>query len=82
MQSTFEEKFSEFVGIPCRAVSNAGSGLLAILDYIDVRSKDVVVPANTFWATPQAGAETCLLRSRRGYKKPQRECNDCRFTAE
>ena len=37
-----------------RAVSSGGAGLLAILDYLDVREKEVIVPANTFWATAQA----------------------------
>ena len=40
--------------IPARAIANGGAGILAILDYLDVRGRDVIVPANTFWATPQA----------------------------
>ena len=54
MQKIFEKKFKEFCGVESRAVANGGAGLLAILDYIDVRDKEVVVPANTFWATAQA----------------------------
>lgn len=54
MQKTFENKFKEFCGIESRAVSNGGAGLLAILDYINVKDREVVVPANTFWATAQA----------------------------
>lgn len=54
MQKAFEKKFEEFCGIESRAMSNGGAGLLAILDYIDVKDKEVVVPANTFWATAQA----------------------------
>jgi len=50
----FEEKFSKYIGIEARAVANGGAGLLAILEYINVKDKDVIVPANTFWATPQA----------------------------
>ncbi len=47
----FENKFSSFVGIESKAVSNGGVALLSILDYIDVRNKEVIVPSNTFWAT-------------------------------
>ena len=54
MQRLFEQKFSEFIGVESRAVVNCGAGLLAIMDYIDVRGKEVIVPANTFWATSQA----------------------------
>lgn len=54
MQKKFEEKFSEFCGIESRAVSSGGTGLLSILDYVDVKNKDVIVPANTFWATAQS----------------------------
>jgi dTDP-4-amino-4,6-dideoxygalactose transaminase len=54
MTRRFEEEFGEFVGLESRCVANCGAGLLAILEYIDVRGKDVLVPANTFWATPQA----------------------------
>lgn len=54
MQKEFEKKFASFCGMNCRAVSSGGAGLLAILDYLDVRGKDVIVPANTFWATAQS----------------------------
>lgn len=54
MTRSFEEKFGEFVGLPARSVANGGAGLLAILEYIDVKGKDVIVPANTFWATALA----------------------------
>lgn len=54
MQHIFEEKFEDLVGLPSRAVSSGGAGLLAILEYLDVRGKEVIVPANTFWATAQA----------------------------
>lgn len=54
MLKTFENKFEAFVGTGARAVANGGAGLLAILDYIDVRDKDVIVPSNTFWATALA----------------------------
>lgn len=50
MLRTFEEKFGEYVKLGARAVSSGGAGLLAILDYIDVNGKDVLVPSNTFWA--------------------------------
>lgn len=50
----FENKFGEYVGIESKALANGGAGLLSILDYIDVNDKEVIVPANTFWATAQA----------------------------
>jgi perosamine synthetase len=50
----FEKDFGEFIGIPSLAVTNGGTALLSIFEYLDVRSKDVVVPANTFWATAAA----------------------------
>lgn len=54
MLRTFEEKFGEYVKLGAKAVSSGGAGLLAILDYIDVRGKDVLVPSNTFWADARA----------------------------
>lgn len=54
MTERFEEAFGAYVKLPARALSNAGSALMAIFDYIDVKGKDVIVPANTFWATSQA----------------------------
>lgn len=54
MLKNFEQEFGSYVKLGCRAVSNCGIGLLAILEYIGVQEKDVIVPANTFWATAQA----------------------------
>ncbi len=54
MLERFERGFGEFVGVPARAVSNGGAGLHAIFSYLKVGGHDVVVPANTFWATPLA----------------------------
>lgn len=54
MQKIFEKKFEEFCGIGSRAVSSGGAGLLTILNYIDVKGYDVIIPANTFWATAQS----------------------------
>lgn len=51
---TFEDKFGEYVKLGARAVSNGGAGLLAILEYIGVRGKDVLLPSNTFWADARA----------------------------
>lgn len=50
----FEKKFGEYVKLGARGISNGGSGLLAILDYIGVEGQDVIVPANTFWADARA----------------------------
>lgn len=54
MTKVFEEKYEEFTGLPSCAVSSGGAGLLSIMEYVDVRGKEVIVPANTFWATAQA----------------------------
>jgi len=54
MLRRFEKAFQEYAGLPCRAVGNGGAALLAIFEYLDVGGHDVIVPANTFWATPQA----------------------------
>jgi perosamine synthetase len=50
----FEEEFEVFTGLPSRGISSGGTGLLSILDYLNVCGKDVLVPANTFWATSRA----------------------------
>ena len=54
MQDRFEKEFGDYVGVPARAVSSGGAALLAIFEYLNVRGKQVIVPANTFWATPLA----------------------------
>lgn len=54
MLRVFEEKFGEYVKLGAKAMSSGGAGLLAILDYIDVKGKDVLVPSNTFWADARA----------------------------
>ncbi|MBQ3799938.1 MAG: DegT/DnrJ/EryC1/StrS family aminotransferase [Treponema sp.] len=54
MLHDFEDKFGEYVRLPARAIADGGAALLAILSYIGVRGKDVIVPANTFWADAQA----------------------------
>ena len=54
MTRAFEEKFQEFTGLYSCAVSSGGAGLLSVLEYVGVRGKEVIVPANTFWATTQA----------------------------
>ena len=54
MLRDFEEKFGEYVNSGARAIADGGAALLAILSYIDVRGKEVIIPANTFWADAQA----------------------------
>lgn len=54
MLQTFEEKFGEYVKLVAKAVSSGGAGLLAILDYIGVKGKEVLIPSNTFWADARA----------------------------
>ncbi len=68
MVRRLEEEFSNFTGIPSLAVTNGGTGLLSIFEYIDVRNKDVIVPANTFWATAVAA-------KRAGAKVIYADCN-------
>ena len=41
MQRTFEEKFGEYTKLGAKAISSAGAGLLAVLEYVDVRGYDV-----------------------------------------
>ena len=54
MLRTFEEKFGEYVKLDAKALSSGGAGLLAILEYIGIEGKDVLVPSNTFWADARA----------------------------
>lgn len=54
MVKRFEHEFTKFINIPCLAVTNGGTALLSIYEYIGVRGKDVIVPVNTFWATAVA----------------------------
>ena len=54
MLRTFEEKFGQYTQIGARAISSGGAAILAILNYINVAGKDVIVPANTFWADARA----------------------------
>ncbi len=50
----FEERFSEYINVPSLAVSSGGAALLSIFEYLNVWDTDVIVPANTFWATAVA----------------------------
>lgn len=54
MISRFESEFGCFCGIPSLAVSNGGAALLALYTYAGVAGREVIVPANTFYATAQA----------------------------
>jgi dTDP-4-amino-4,6-dideoxygalactose transaminase len=51
MLHRFEEAFATFTGQQAVALANGGAALLALYEYIGVKDADVVVPANTFWAT-------------------------------
>lgn len=51
----FESSFAEFVNLPyAKAFSSGGMALLGLLEYLDVRESEVIVPTNTFMATPLA----------------------------
>ncbi len=54
MLHDFEDKFGEYVHMQARGIADGGAALLAILSYLDVHGKDVIVPSNTFWADAQA----------------------------
>lgn len=51
----FEERFAELVGVTHAAAVNSGTSALEIVfRALDVAGKEVVVPTNTFFATPAA----------------------------
>ena len=54
MLSRFEGLFKEKTGLISAAVHSGGAGLLALYEYCNVNGYDVVLPANTFWATAAA----------------------------
>lgn len=56
MVQSFESDFSDFLGggVKSVAVCNGGSGLLALLEAANVEGGEVIVPSNTFMATPLA----------------------------
>jgi dTDP-4-amino-4,6-dideoxygalactose transaminase len=54
MQKRFEQSFADFTNVSAVALNSGGAALLALYEYANVRGKDVIVPANTFWATAQA----------------------------
>jgi len=57
----FEEKWAQWNGLPAVAMSSWAGGALAALEYFQLRGKKVLVPTNTFMATPlsvmKVGAE-------------------------
>src|SRR5262245_6075397 len=51
----FEEEFARYCGVAhARAVNSGTSALVGILDYFDVRDREVLVPVNTFLASANA----------------------------
>ena len=51
----FEEKFAEYAGVKHAVAVNSGTSALEIpLRALDVRDSSVIVPTNTFFATPAA----------------------------
>ncbi len=51
----FEHKFAHYIGTKCAiAVSSCTSALEIVLRYINVKNYEVIVPTNTFIATPNA----------------------------
>lgn len=53
----FEKMFEEHIGVGAKSISSGGAGLLAIMNYIDVSGKEVIIPNNTFWADARAVQE-------------------------
>ncbi len=54
MVSRFEEGFANVIGLQSMAVTNGGVALLALYEFTRVRGSEVIVPANTFFATISA----------------------------
>ena len=54
MTHIFEEECEEVFSLPSCAVSSGGAGLFLLYQYAGVEGKDVIIPANTFWATARA----------------------------
>jgi len=54
MLRRFEAVFSELSGLNAVAVCNGGAALQALFERIGVSGREVIVPANTFWATAAA----------------------------
>jgi dTDP-4-amino-4,6-dideoxygalactose transaminase len=51
----FEEEFAAYCGVKhARTVNSGTSALMGILDYFDVRDREVLVPVNTFLASANA----------------------------
>lgn len=50
----FEKSFSTITNIPSLGFSSGGSALLALFQKANVSGREVIVPANTFVATPRA----------------------------
>lgn len=61
MVKRFEEDFVKLTGLRSIAVVNGGAALLSLFEYAGVKNHEVIVPANTFFATVvaarKAGAE-------------------------
>lgn len=54
MTRAFEEECEEVLDLPACAVCNGGAALFLLYQYAGVKGKDVIIPANTFWATAMA----------------------------
>jgi len=53
----FEEDFTKFQGLPSLAFDGWASAMDAVLSYVDIQGCDVIVPSNTFMATPLSVAK-------------------------
>ena len=69
MLAAFEQRWSEWNGLPSLGLSGWAGGALAALEFAEVRGETVLCPSNTFMATPlaaiRAGAEVEFVDCRR-----------------
>lgn len=67
-QREFEQRFGELTGLHAVAVSSGGAALAALYEWIGVSGREVIVPANTFWAT-------AVVAKRAGARVVYADCN-------
>src|SRR5437870_1105717 len=61
----FEEKWAKWNGVPAVAFSSWAGGAMACMEYFQLSGKKVLVPTNTFMATPLAVIKAGGSRLRR-----------------
>ena len=62
----FKDKFAKFVGTKYAIVASSGTSALEIIfRSLKIEGKDIIIPTNTFMATPLAAAKMQLYLCRR-----------------